>query len=726
MKDSRIAPRKINTGALAGTAVFLFWAVVVLFLSFLVQPSNGSGEIGTANLLQEKLGQKIQEVRQFDLDRHARLQEQWGGVVQQIGMIENSREGNLQESLGQAIASTGKNIMVEQAIQRNALIRAAEEFDKFNQEKAARRQQQLGMAVLWAARRAPQGGDVFQTAFQKRANYLKSIDSRIGQRLESNLQGLLIRQAEFPNTIPLLYNEAVQSAQRSARVLNESQLAWAARDLDGLRDRMVWRRQPQDYLQLAGTVREILSPPRWATGFEEYGLPALVGLMLAMAWVSSITRKDQVESGVLDSEKPHLNEEMNKPNLWAREVFSGSQAITLFSWPKEVIFGSNISHQIGRYASKDKKQKAMMITDAGVYQCGLLDLLTTSFSHAGIECSVYDQVRPEVPDTVVYELLEKCRDEKIDLLVAVGGGSVIDTTKAVGMLLTNGGRIQDYEGADKVLWQIPRFYVVPTTAGCGSEASQFCVVLDTTQKRKIEIFSRQVIPHMIFIDPMLTLTMPAELTASSGIDALANCIEAYFSTWASPLTDALSLHAIRLVSGSLRAAVANGGDLEARQQMAMAAFEAGLAFTNAHAGAVHALGHPIAGLLNVPQRLGNAILLPHVMRRNMNANIDRMVDVASAIGERVESLSKHAAAEKAVAAVQCLMVDIGLPTTLDKVGVMKESIAELSQQALQDAFLKTNPCILNRRDIEDIYERAFEEYSGAIHTSSGHRREMVH
>ncbi len=402
-----------------------------------------------------------------------------------------------------------------------------------------------------------------------------------------------------------------------------------------------------------------------------------------------------------------------------------SQFMTVFSWPKEVVFGRNVSAEVGRYAAKEEARQVLILMDHGVRQNNLAEPLKNSLTQAGIEFKVYDQVMPEVPDTVIAEVFEQFRRAKPDLIVALGGGSVIDTAKAVGILLANGGRIQDYDGMDKVHRAIPPCYVVPTTAGCGSEASQFCMVLDTKRKKKIEIFSRKIIPQMIFIDPLLTVSMPPQLTAACGMDALANCVEAYFSTWASPLTDALSLHGIRLISGWLRASVANGKNLEARQNMALAAFAASLAFTNAHCGAVHALGHPIAGMFDVPERLSNAILLPHVMRYNLNANMDRMVEVAATMGEPVGGLSKRDAAERAITAVQCLLLDIGLPTTLARLGLKKEAISELSRQAAEDTFLRTSPSLLNTQDIEQIYENAFVEYSGPYATTAP-RREMIH
>jgi alcohol dehydrogenase class IV len=177
----------------------------------------------------------------------------------------------------------------------------------------------------------------------------------------------------------------------------------------------------------------------------------------------------------------------------------------------------------------------------------------------------------------------------------------------------------------------------------------------------------------------------------------------------------------------LRAAVANGNNLEARRQMAVAAFEAGLAFNNAQCGAAHALGHPVAGLFDVPERTSEAILLPHVMRFNLSANIARMADVAAAMGAPVDGLSQESAAEQAITAVRWLLVEIGLPSTFDKVGVAKESIPELARQAAQDLFLRTNPKPLTSHDIEEIYQHGFEEeFKWRPYTSISRRDDTAH
>jgi alcohol dehydrogenase len=720
MQLIHIISEKVNRGVLVASVLLLLFLVVALPSNFFMQPDKPFSPSDMNGVVQEEMGYIIQALARYDQDRVERLQAQWSSMIQRVKEFEQGRAGRLQETLGQAIAKTGQMILREQARLRMAVVKASDELTQFKREKSSRRQEQLGRAVQDASRRALEGEAAFQAAFQREVARLNRIEDRTLRRLETHLETLKVTEARFRSAIPLLYQEAIQSAHRSFKMQEESEIAWTSRVLDELKEGLAWKRQSEDYVLIVNSVREVLMGLPRESESEGYGLYALVGLMLAVIWVASITRKDNAERTFAETVKT------NPFHRWGKEVNFMSQSITFFSWPKEVIFGSNVSADVGRYAAKDNLQQAMILTDEGVSSSGLLTPLKSSFSQAGVECKIYDQVKGEVPDTVISQVFDLCKQAKTNLLVAVGGGSVIDTAKAVGILLTNGGKIQDYEGVDKIQWGIPALYAVPTTAGCGSEASQFCIVQDTKRKKKIEIISRRIIPQRIFIDPLLTLTMPPELTASSGMDALANCIEAYFSTWATPLTDALALHAMRLISGSLRAAVANGKNLEARQRMAMAAFEAGLAFTNAHSGAVHALGHPVAGMFNVPQRLGNAILLPHVMRYNMNADMDRMVDVAVAMGEPISGLSKRESAEKAITAVQYLLVDIGLPTNLEKVGVDKEAISELTQQALQDTFLRTNPRILNPKDIERIYESAFLDYEEPLYAPAGRRREMLH
>ncbi len=303
MMQTPIIPRKIYAGSLAAVGIFLLYAAVVLLSSFLLRPAMTSGDSKASSLLQENIGYRIQVVDRYDQERQARLQEQWARVVQQVGRFEHGRKGRLQEALGRAIAQTSQKILMEQIRLRNAVIEAAQEVQKFQREKSARRQEQLGTAILEAARRAPEGGGTFQAVFQKKANLLKKITERTGRHLEAHLQALLTRQAEFPSTIPFLYQEAIQSTRRSARMLDESQAAWMSRVLNELRDQLVWRRQPEDYMRLAAVAGEVLPGLPQESESEGYGFYALAGLILAMLWVASITRGDNLGSKTFESQK---------------------------------------------------------------------------------------------------------------------------------------------------------------------------------------------------------------------------------------------------------------------------------------------------------------------------------------------------------------------------------------------------------------------------------------
>ncbi len=671
--------------------------------------------------VQEQIGHRIQALGRYDREREVRLRQRWVDIALEAAAFENGRDRRLQENLGQAITQAVRRLAVERAAIETAIVAATDARRRLMDGSWF--QERLGTMILIETLRHPEGGSALIQSVQVDAARLQRIEARTLSRVDAHLRDLTARQARLPDAARDLYREAVQSARRSARLLDAAQDTWTSRLLESLQTDLAVQREPEDYVRLASTVRAARRGHWGVWGFWEYGAPSLLGIVFAMAWVGSATRRDFVPNR---PSAPAVAGVAPTPYQWRREVIAMSQSTTMFSWPREVIFGSHVSQDIGQHAVKDNVEHAMILTDQGVSEQGLVEPIKTSLTQAGVVCEVYDQVSREVPHTVIADVVGRCKQAGTNLLVALGGGSVIDTAKAVGVVLANGGSIQDYEGVDRVPRPIPLLYVAPTTAGCGSEASQFCIVLDIRNKRKIEIFSRKLIPEKIFIDPVLTRSMPPELTASSGMDALANCIEAYFSTWASPLTDALALHATRLISDSLRAAVANGQNLEARQHMALAAFEAGLAFTNAQSGAVHALGHSVSGMFDVPQRMGDAILLPHVMHANINADMGRMAKVAEALGEPIAGLSTREAAGRAVEAVKCLLVDIGLPTTLGKVGVDKKAISALSEHALQDTFLRTNPRMLNREDIEEIYENAFVEYADLGSNFAGSHRVTVH
>jgi alcohol dehydrogenase len=302
--------------------------------------------------------------------------------------------------------------------------------------------------------------------------------------------------------------------------------------------------------------------------------------------------------------------------------------------------------------------------------------------------------------------LESYKEISCDLIISLGGGSAHDCGKGIGIVASNGGSIRDYEGVDQSDIAMPPFIAVNTTAGTASEMTRFCIITDTSRKVKMAIVDWRVTPNVAIDDPLLMVGMPPGLTAATGMDALTHAVEAYVSTIATPVTDTCALKAIQLIAANLRAAVANGQDMEARDKMCYAQYLAGMAFNNASLGHVHAMAHQLGGFYDLPHGVCNAILLPHVERFNMIAKMERFVDIAVAMGEHVDRLSIRAAAEKALQAIQTLSTDIGIPAGLGELGVKEADLEIMAKNALKDACGLTNPRCPNMEDVIQIYKNA--------------------
>jgi alcohol dehydrogenase class IV len=658
--------------------------------------------------VQEDIGTRILAVERYYSDRLSQLAQRWSHVSNDTRSFAEGRNARLQEALGLSIATTAQRLYIERSSTETALA------DHRATVRAILNggwlQERLGAAIVQTAAEVPPDDPRFLQRVEARVTGLSTMASRVANRAAVEIGVLNARLAQLPHEGITRLADAVTEGHRVARFYDASVEAQTARVMGGIANEMAQTRSGGDYLQLAAAANAAARPPWNGGGFLEFGAAALLGAIAMMAWVGLSTRADfsRAFARVI---KPFARQSAHSPR-WKGTV-ARAQSTTLSIWPREVIFGIHCTQDIGALAARGHATHATIVTDQGVAQKGLVDLVIASLAEAGVRCTVMAQVSREVPHTEIARLAGRCKAVGTDLLIAVGGGSVIDAAKAVGIILTNGGSILDYEGVERVGRPITPFYAVPTTAGSGAETSPFCYVRDATQSRKVAIFSRKLIPERIVIDPLMTRSMPPELTASTGMDALANAIESYFSTWANPLSDTLALDAIRLISENLRAVVANGNNLRGRQQMALAAFEAGQASVNTRSGPVHALGHSLSGLLDLPERVGNAILLPHVMKAYLYADVRGMAKVAEALGESVAGLSERVAAQRAIDAVMLLMVDVGLPITLGKVGVDRNAVSALSEQALHDPILRSNPGALHREDIEAIYEDAFIEYAEA-------------
>jgi len=372
----------------------------------------------------------------------------------------------------------------------------------------------------------------------------------------------------------------------------------------------------------------------------------------------------------------------------------------------EIIFGRGSLSQIGESVLRLGVSKVFMVSDREVINSGWVDKAVEYLRAVGLESVIFSSLTTNPKDREVTEGAAKYLASGCDGIVSVGGGSPTDVAKAIAILASNGKRLQDYEGINKISVPLPPMVIVPSTAGAGSEVSQFTIIVDTERKLKMSIISRSLIPDIAIVDPDLLRTKDAKLAAATGVDALTHGIESYVSLAATPLTDIHALKAIQLISRNLRQAVADRADMEANSNMAMASLTAGLAFSNAILGAAHAMTHQVDGLLDQHHGETNASILPHVMRFNLSACPDRFRDIAVALGEDVTGLDLEAAAALSIDAVKRIIADIGLAKGLSQLGLREEFIPLLSQNATKDACLVTNPRRATREQIEQIFRAA--------------------
>ncbi|HTG82144.1 MAG TPA: alcohol dehydrogenase-like regulatory protein ErcA [Geobacteraceae bacterium] len=372
----------------------------------------------------------------------------------------------------------------------------------------------------------------------------------------------------------------------------------------------------------------------------------------------------------------------------------------------EFIFGIGARRLAGRYARNFGARKVLVVSDPGVIAAGWTDDVIASLEKESVEHAVYAAVTSNPKSGEVEEGAEIYRQEECNAIVAVGGGSPIDCAKGIGIVCTNKREIGAFEGVDKVEFPTPPLICVPTTAGSAADVSQFAIISDSRRRMKFAIISKMIVPDVALIDPATTTTMPTELTACTAMDAFCHACEAFVSTAHSPITDLHSLEAIRLITTHLLAAMKAPDDIALRGEVMLASLEAGLAFSNASLGAVHAMAHSLGGLLDAPHGECNAILLPYVIEFNFPAVPDRYREIGKAMGLNVESMASSGAMTALAAAVRRLCEGAGLSYTLTEVGVDQSVIPKLAEIAMHDPCIVTNPRKPSRRDIEAIYERA--------------------
>lgn len=379
----------------------------------------------------------------------------------------------------------------------------------------------------------------------------------------------------------------------------------------------------------------------------------------------------------------------------------------VFRTVRTILMGKGSVSNTGLEASKLGASKVLVITDPGIAKVNLDKKVIESLQEKSLDVSTFDQVKPEPNFEIVAESTKVAKEGKYDLLIGLGGGSSIDVTKATAIMVKNEGSIRDYVGVDRISNAGLPTIMIPTTAGSGSEVTPITIFTDERKAVKVGIVSPHLLPSVTIVDPILTVTLPARVTAETGMDALTHAIEAYLSVNATLLSDTLVLKAISLISGNLRRAVACGDDVEARQSMSLGSLFAAMAFANVGVAAVHALAYPLGARYHLAHGLCNAMLLPSVMRFNLISNLQKFSNIAKAMGEHVDGLPLRSAATRAIRAVQQLSIDVGIPQHLKEVGVEEKAIAELASQAIHvKRLLANNPRVLSVRDMVAIYQES--------------------
>ncbi len=372
------------------------------------------------------------------------------------------------------------------------------------------------------------------------------------------------------------------------------------------------------------------------------------------------------------------------------------------------MLGVHAVQHIGPEARAMRCTHAMVLTDAGMLKTNALGQITSSLEAEGIDITLFDRVAPETPARVVNDGARLAKDKGCDLVIAVGGGTTLDTTKGVSLLATNPGKVLDYEGMDRVSCKgLPKI-MIPTTAGSGSEVTRVFAVTDEKSKRKCVVYSEFNLADMVILDPAMTLTLPPKLTAETGLDALIHAIEAYTSRNGTPFSDMLGLETVRLAGKGLVRAYEQGDDMEARSNMLLAATLGGLAFSSGGLGAVHALSFELETAHGIGHARAAAMMLPHVMHYNKTAAKRKFMTIATALGEDTHDISEDQGAEKAVRAIQTLLKTLHISTRFSDYGISPKDVPGMAERAArQKRLFGNNARDVRTDDIKDIYMEGF-------------------
>lgn len=374
--------------------------------------------------------------------------------------------------------------------------------------------------------------------------------------------------------------------------------------------------------------------------------------------------------------------------------------------PAHTIIGKGCIQEIPRHIDVIAGKKALVVSDEGLKRIGTVKKVLDVLERAGKPYALYTGVKPNPTVSIVNEAKAVYDREGCDYLIGIGGGSPLDVSKAISILANNGGKVEDYNGLDKSQKAGAPLIAINTTAGTGSEVTRAYVVTDEVRKSKMLMVDANCLSYLAINDPDLMVGMPPALTAATGMDALTHAIEAYVAKSHFPFTDGIALEAVSLVGKSLEKAYEDGRNIEARTDMCWAEYMAGLAFSNAGLGMVHAMAHQLGGFYNTPHGVANAILLTHVMRYNTSACKDRYADIARALGIQTAKMTADQAANAAIEYIEGMAERMKIPK-LSETAFKPADVITLSLHALEDTGMPENPKEASLVDVQKVFMDAY-------------------
>ncbi len=379
-----------------------------------------------------------------------------------------------------------------------------------------------------------------------------------------------------------------------------------------------------------------------------------------------------------------------------------------FIVPGQIITGAG-ALDMAESALRQLGKKAMIVTDQVMIELGNCAKVEAALKNQGIAYTIYSEITGEPTDTMIENGLKQYREEGCDFLVALGGGSPIDSMKAIGSLVKNGGNISDYMG--KIIdVEMPPMAAIPTTAGTGSEATQFTIITDTKKDIKMLLKGKVLMPALAVSDPQFTMTAPPRITAATGLDALCHAVEAYTSNKSQTLSDTFALSAVKRIFRYLPRAFRDGKDEEARTEMAVAALEAGIAFNNASVTLIHGMSRPIGAMFHVAHGLSNAMLMKECLSFALSGAYDRFGELGRSIGAASAQDTDRDASEKFLAAVAELTEELETPT-LEQYGIEKDAFFQVIGKMAHDAMESGSPQNTRRNvtqaDVEQMYRNLY-------------------